>query len=171
MAEFAASLLALSEASICIGCALRNLIKTMKEAEDDIVYLALQFESNTNVTRILGDMIERYSESRSPQVYTIHSMLRKLIEHCQPIYRKVEKEMQRFDGPNGPPIPNAASGSLVLASTPHFDIRARAAWTRAKPLLEEALSRLKAIGHQLDMNMTAQYIDFLEHSRLEQTKL
>lgn len=155
MAEFAASLITLSEVGFRIGGALRDLIKTMKDAKDDIELIALSFESHTVTTRVLGEQVELYSKSYSLQVQEIHSILRKLIRYCQPIFDNIETRLKQFEAPVDGSASNVAS---------RLNLRTRALWTRTKPMLEENLRTLGDIRAHLQTSMAVLQVDFSAHS-------
>ena len=97
MAEFAASLVTLSEVGFRIEDALRDLIETIQSAEDDVTHMALIVQSNTVLAQALGEKVERYSQSQTAHVQNIHSVLGGLIEHCNSIYCKIETVLDKFN--------------------------------------------------------------------------
>lgn len=158
MAEFAASLIALSEVGFRIGSALRDLIKTMKGAEHDINHIARRFEAHDFLTRKLSDNIEGYSKSQSLDVQDCHSQLSSLIYHCRPIYDNMERMLKQFRGSIDASISSVASDLRP---------RTRALWTRIKPKLEEGLRELGEISQPLQWIMTVLQLDYAHHSHVQ----
>lgn len=151
MAEFAAALVGLSEAGLRIGGALRDLIKTMKDAEDEINHIIMKVSSHTFVTQHLSENIERYSKSQSFRVQGTHSQLRVLIDYCRPIYEKVEHMLKPIKAPVGD-APSSAATRLAM--------RTRALWTYIKPKLDENVNKLGDVREMLQACMDVLQLDF-----------
>lgn len=168
MAEFVASLVTLSEVGFRIGGAFLDLIKTMKNAEEDITLMLLTVQSNAALTQNLGEKIERYSRSRTVHVQSIHSVLRGLIAYCNSIYSKIETVLGRF---NTSTNAFASSSTNISSASATMDLRLKVAWTQKRPQLDRELSKLAQINDQLTMHMTLLEMEFSDYFQSEASPL